>query len=93
MAKGLLGFIQSLFRFKKEGKSCCKECFTLLYPVIDGEANDEEIKYLHDHINDCAPCYKHYEIEKAVKEVVKHRIEKREVPLDLINSIKLKLKN
>jgi anti-sigma factor (TIGR02949 family) len=93
MAKGLLGFIQSLFSFKSGGKSCCKECFTLLYPVIDGEANDEQIKYLHDHINDCAPCYKHYEIEKAVKEVVKHRIEKREVPSDLINSIKLKLKN
>jgi len=91
MAKGLLGFIQSLFSVTKTPKSCCKECVTLLYPVIDGEASDAEVKYLNEHINDCAPCYKHYEIERAVKEVVKHRIEKREVPADLIACIKSKL--
>lgn len=91
MAKGLLGFIQSFLSFNKGSKSCCKECITLLYPVIDGEASEEEIKYLHDHIHECSPCFKHYEIEKAVKEVVKYRIEKKEVPTNLLDCIKSKL--
>jgi anti-sigma factor (TIGR02949 family) len=91
MAKGLLGFIQSLFGTKKGPKSCCKDCVSILYPVIDGEATEEEINYLNEHIHECSPCFKHYEIEKAVKEVVKHRIEKREVPANLLDCIKSKL--
>lgn len=93
MQKGLLNFIQSVFSFKKKGKSCCKDCIGLLEPVIDGEASDTEIQYLKNHIDQCAPCYQHYEIEKAVKEVVKYRIEKKEIPCDLIECIKSKLKS
>jgi anti-sigma factor (TIGR02949 family) len=76
--------------FKKT--SCCKQCNECLHPVIDGEATQEEIEYLNEHIAKCKPCYDHYNIDKLVKEVVKQRLEKKEAPQDLINQIKDKIK-
>ena len=92
MEKGLLDSIQSFLGLKKKPKSCCKDCLSVLYSVLDGEANEEEIKSLNEHINGCSPCFQHYHIEKAVKEVVKYRIAKKEIPSDLIDCIKSKLK-
>jgi len=91
MEKGLLSSIQSLLGIKKTPKSCCKDCLSLLYTVLDGEATEDEIKYLNEHVTGCSPCYQHYHIEKAVKELVKYKIAKKEVPSDLINCIKNKL--
>ncbi|MBC7486277.1 MAG: zf-HC2 domain-containing protein [Cytophagaceae bacterium] len=91
MEKGLLSSIQSLLGIKKTPMSCCKDCLSLLYSVLDGEATENEIKYLNEHVNGCSPCYQHYHIEKAVKELIKYKIAKKEVPSDLINCIKNKL--
>jgi anti-sigma factor (TIGR02949 family) len=91
MEKGLLSTIQSLLGIKKTPQSCCKDCLTVLHAVLDGEATEEEINYLNEHVTGCSPCYQHYHIEKAVKEVIKYKIAKKEVPSDLIHSIKNKL--
>jgi len=56
--------------------------------VLDGEATKEEILYLQEHIEACAPCYNHYHIEKSVKEVIKYKIEQKPVPSNLIENIR-----
>lgn len=94
MEKGLLGFIQSVFGLKKNVGDCgkkCTDCIAILCKVIDKEATEEELKHFNEHICECTGCYKHYELHKAVKEVVQLKIEKKEVPCDLIKNIKSKL--
>jgi len=91
MSSFISGIITKLFGEKVEKRYCCKDCLCKLYSVLDGEATTDEVHYLNDHIDHCKPCYNHYQIEKSVKEVIKHKLEKRPVPTDLINSIKTKI--
>ena len=80
--------VNKLVGKKAEQRYCCKDCLCKLNLVLDGEGTEEEIQYLQNHIEECAPCYNHYNIEKSVKEVIKHKIEQRPVPPNLIDSIR-----
>jgi anti-sigma factor (TIGR02949 family) len=85
--------ITNLF-FKLVGKKqgyCCKDCVRNLYSVLDGEASKDQEEYFRNHINECSPCFNRYEIDKSVKEVIKLKVEHRDVPQSLISSIKDKL--
>jgi anti-sigma factor (TIGR02949 family) len=75
---------------KKQGY-CCKDCVTNLYSVLDGEATKDQEDYFRSHITECSPCFNRYEIDKSVKEVLKLKVEHKEVPSNLIASIKNKL--
>jgi anti-sigma factor (TIGR02949 family) len=66
-------------------------CLRLLQLILDGEANETEEKYLHAHIEDCMSCYEQYNLEKTIRQVLKTKIEKKTVPADLIESIKIKI--
>jgi anti-sigma factor (TIGR02949 family) len=72
---------------------CCKDFITKLDLVLDGESTKEDIEYLQKHINQCAPCYDHYNLEKSIKEVIKHKIAQRPVPSCLIDNIRNNIKN
>ena len=80
--------VNKLVGKKTEQRYCCKDCLCRLNTVLDGEATKEEMLYLQEHIDQCSPCYDHYNIEKAVKEVIKHKLEQRPVPANLIESIR-----
>jgi anti-sigma factor (TIGR02949 family) len=87
-------FISNLFlkiTGKKQGY-CCKDCVKNLYAVMDGEASKDQEDYFRSHINECLPCFNRYEIDRSVKEVLKLRVEHKEVPSNLVSSIKDKLK-
>lgn len=82
--------------FNKENKSscyCCKDCMGTLNDVLDGEAPEKDVQYFHEHIDKCKPCFEHYHIDKSVKEVLKYKIENKEIPTSLIDSIKSKIKH
>ena len=75
---------------KKQGY-CCKDCIKNLYQVLDGEATAEQESHFQSHISDCSHCFSLYEIDKSVKEVLKLKVSQREVPSNLIESIKNKI--
>lgn len=82
------------FYYKLIGKKkgyCCKDCFKNLYHVLDKEASKEQEAHFMKHIDECSYCFKLYEIDKSVKEVIKMKIEHKSVPPTLINSIKNKI--
>jgi anti-sigma factor (TIGR02949 family) len=83
--------VNKLVGKKAEQRYCCKDCLCKLNLVLDGEGTEEEVLYLQEHIEGCAPCYNHYNIEKSVKEVIKHKLEQRPVPSSLIDSIRGKI--
>ena len=84
--------VNKLVGKKAEQRYCCKDCLCRLNSVLDGEATKEEMIYLQDHIDQCSPCYNHYNIEKSVKEVIKHKLEQKPVPANLIDSIRGNIK-
>lgn len=78
---------------EKESKiigKCLEEekCLDSLRLILDGEASTEEEKYFFNHLQQCMPCFHMYSLEKALKEVVQSKIEKKKVPHSLVSEIK-----
>ena len=80
---------------KTEKQACCSEhdrCLELLQLVLDGEASDSEKNYYMHHIEECMPCYRNYNIETEIRNVLRSKLEKKPVPTDLLFSIRSKVK-
>jgi anti-sigma factor (TIGR02949 family) len=89
MATNLFSWIkQSLF-----GQLSCQRCLELLELITDGEASPEEQRQFRKHIDDCLPCYETYNLEQSIKKLLRTKLEKKQVPDDLIYSIKQKIRN
>lgn len=86
---------------KKSGKigeqECNKECperekwMNILNLALDGEATEEQEKYLKSHVDMCLPCLNDYNLEKTIKELLQSNCSKAEVPAGLMETIKSKL--
>jgi len=88
MANNLFNWLrQSLL-----GQNSCKGCLELEL-ITDDEASPEEVKHFQKYIDECLPCYEAYNLEKSIKEMLQTKLEKKQVPDDLIQSIKLKIRN
>ncbi len=70
-----------------------KKCIEMLQIILDGEASEEEQQYFLNHVEECAPCYQYYNLEKTIRLVLKQKIEKKPIPEDLIESIKAKIQH
>lgn len=67
------------------------ECLKMLQLILDGEASEKEKDhFLKHHLEECLPCYKNYNLEVAIRELVKTKCCK-DAPQDLIESIKNKV--
>ncbi len=89
MATNLFSWIkQNLF-----GQISCQRCIELLELITDGEASLEEEQQFRKHIDECLPCYETFNLEKSIKEMLQTKLEKKQVPDDLIQSIKKKIRN
>lgn len=63
----------------------------ILRQVLDEESSNEDEKYLADHLSSCSCCLEAYQLEKNVRELLKAKLEQREVPTGLANSIRAKI--
>lgn len=77
---------------KSAGCSESSECMKLLQLMLDDEATESEAQKFNDHIEKCMPCYQYYNLEKTIKQVIQTKIERKTVPVDLVESIKSKIK-
>ncbi|MEL7006787.1 MAG: zf-HC2 domain-containing protein [Bacteroidota bacterium] len=73
-------------------KAECEKFLNLVQLLIDNETNHIEETYIKEHIDECAPCFKQMEMEKEFKELVRQKIEKKQVPQELITAIETKIK-
>ncbi len=89
MATNPLGWIkQKLF-----GQISCQRCSELMQLMTDGQASAAEEKEFNKHIYDCLPCYETYQLDKSIKEMLRTKLEKKQVPDDLIESIRKKIRD
>lgn len=78
---------------KKEGMSECEKFLGLVNLMLDNEANPQEEQYISDHMEECSPCLKQMELEKQLRELLKTRVAHKDVPPELVDLIKTKIKS
>ncbi len=66
-----------------------KSCLELLHSILDGEATAEEQKhFLEKHLDACRPCYNNYNLEMAIRELLKTKCNSQKAPSELIENIR-----
>lgn len=68
-----------------------RECFEMLQMILDGEASPhEKDHFLKEHLEQCMPCYKTYNLEVAIRQLLKSKCTQL-APPDLVDSIRKKV--
>lgn len=67
------------------------ECLKALQLILDDQASVEQVEHFKQNIDKCLPCIENYNLEITVRQMLCDKIQKKEVPTDLINSIKAKI--
>ncbi|MEQ9289029.1 MAG: zf-HC2 domain-containing protein [Cyclobacteriaceae bacterium] len=73
------------------GMADCSEYRDLVQLVIDGEASSQEETYLRRHLKMCLKCLDRYNIDSEIKQMLKLKLAKMEVPAGLAETIRSKL--
>lgn len=70
------------------GKSTCME---MLQAILDGDATPQQQADFKEHMEGCMPCYKEYNLEMVIKELLKTKCCGECAPPELIERIKNKI--
>lgn len=79
-----------------ERKMQCSDeskCFELLESILDGELKDSGKEILQEKLAKCQPCFEHYHLEQAIKEVLKTKCTKHIVPTELADRIRQQIQD
>ena len=67
------------------------KCFQLLESILDGNETPDSQEVLKSKLAKCQPCFEHYHLEAAIKEVLRTKCTKHEVPSQLVENIRQKI--
>jgi mycothiol system anti-sigma-R factor len=71
--------------------SACNDFKEVLYLIMDGEATKEQEAFFKQHIDECAPCLDHYNIEQSMVRIIREKLDKKTCPEQIIRAIKAKI--
>lgn len=63
-------------------------CFQLLESILDGELGEEGKDVLKEKLAKCQPCFEHFHLEQAIRDVLKNKCTKQPCPEKLADSIR-----
>jgi mycothiol system anti-sigma-R factor len=66
-------------------------CMEMLQLILDGEASTEQQDYFRSHMDLCSPCFKSYNLNMSIKELIKTRCCGDPVPQGLVEQIKIQI--
>lgn len=66
----------------------CQRLVNILEAVVDGQASKEDETFFNEHIEDCAPCLEHYELDQSLVELVRQSLERKKCTANLLGCIK-----
>lgn len=66
-----------------------QKCLEILHLILDEEADHEQAAYFKIHMEECWSCFQDYRMEKAIRDLVKTKLDKKPVPLSLMEDIKM----
>ena len=64
-------------------------CVEMLQFILDGEASPEQKEYFKTHMDKCMPCFKGYELDMAIRQLVKSKCCGGDAPEELVEKIKI----
>ena len=64
------------------------KCFELLEHILDGELVEGGPQLLQEKLDKCQPCFAHFHLEQAIREVLKTKCTKQPLPDKLAESIR-----
>ncbi len=67
-------------------------CFQLLESILDGEMGENGKEVLKEKLAKCQPCFEHFHLEQAIRDVLKNKCTKQPVPNELADSIRQMIK-
>lgn len=67
------------------------ESLERIYAFLDGEANDEAIHAIEQHLKCCPECAREYKIEAMMKELVRRSCCQDRAPQDLADRIRARI--
>jgi mycothiol system anti-sigma-R factor len=65
----------------------CSEALHRVYEYLDGEMGEPDAHKIAEHLQDCGPCLKQYDLDKALKALVKRSCECEHAPTQLRTQI------
>ncbi len=74
-------------------KTQCQDtskCFQLLESILDGELENSK-EALKEKLAKCQPCFEHFHLEQAIRDVLKNKCTKQQLPPSLAESIRSKI--
>ncbi|MBS1680760.1 MAG: hypothetical protein JST48_03535 [Bacteroidetes bacterium] len=66
-------------------------CMEMLQVILDGEATVEQKDYFKTHMDHCMPCYKEYNVDMAIKELLQAKCCGGNCPEGLVEQIRSKI--
>jgi mycothiol system anti-sigma-R factor len=67
--------------------SDCSEVLHRVYEYLDGEMTQADTVKIKDHLEACGPCLHQYDLDQALKALVKRSCACEEAPVELRTSI------
>jgi mycothiol system anti-sigma-R factor len=67
-------------------------CLQMLQIILDGQATSEQKEYFKMHMDKCLPCFKTYEVDMAVKEMLKTKCCGDRIPKETVEQLTLQIK-
>lgn len=65
----------------------CREVLDKVYAYLDGELTEGDVADIKVHLDECSPCLKEYDLDKAVKALVHKHCGCDPVPADLRSKV------
>jgi mycothiol system anti-sigma-R factor len=69
----------------------CSETLHRVYEYLDGEMTMDDTHRIAEHLERCAPCFEQYNLDKALKALVKRSCQCEEAPVALRMQIKARI--
>ena len=68
----------------------CAQALARVYEYLDGEMSPSDLSQIREHLDDCEPCLKQYDLDLALKQLVKRSCQES-APADLRERILVKI--
>ena len=65
----------------------CSETLHRVYEYLDGEMTPDDTHKIAQHLDECAPCLQQYNLDQALKSLVKRSCQCEEAPVALRTQI------
>ncbi|GAA3109974.1 mycothiol system anti-sigma-R factor [Nonomuraea sp. NPDC049421] len=65
----------------------CREVLDKVYAYLDGELTEGDVADIKVHLDECSPCLKEYDLDKAIKALVHKHCGCDPVPADLRSKV------